>query len=429
MRPDDRRAAMAGSANGDAPRSDVPLETALAALDDELAAAGAQARRALQGSTQPTRVFTNRLREHLLGQIGAPAISSAAGAGAALPRESPRGSRLRTEPVAGEGWLPTPLHPQVARRTPTILPRARWSLLAAAALTTVIVAGALGARFDWLLPAPTSDASRPPATTPPETRTPEPTSPLVVVPVDSAPPVTSATEAPVSTPTPRAEPTPTRKPEPTTKPEPTLPPVGSMELLAKACPGGVILDWTKPSSAVGHYHVLRGFGDSVPATYPAEGAAEIESATSWSAGVTDGYDAGLDGGATAAYRAFAFGGEDHLLAFSPSRTVIAAPARELGTLAVEALGPGSVRLSWGASEVPAACFTYGKLVAAADDPDPSYVKGSPYLAAIGDQATTSITLDGLSSGQTVWLRYELIRVTGTGKFVVGRTDVLQVTYP
>ena len=408
MRPDDRRADITRSSNSDAPRSGVPLEAGLAALDDELAAAGAQARRALRGSTQPTRVFTNRLREQLMGQIGAPALSSSAG-GAALPRESPRASRLRFEPAAGEAWAPIPLRPQLARRTPTVLPRARWAMLTAAALTTVIVAGALGARFDWLLPAPTSDASPPPSTPGPAT--------------------IAATEPPEGTPTPKPEPTPTRKPDPTSKPEPTHPPVGSMELLAKACPGGVVLDWTKPSTEVGHYHVLRSLGDSVPPNYPADGATEIESATSWSAGITDGYDSGLDGGTSAAYRAFAFGAEDQLLALSPSRTVTTATARELGTLTVEALGPGSISVSWGASEVPAACFTYGKLVAAVDDPVPSYLKGSPYLAAIGDQAATSITVDGLSSGQTAWMRYELIRVTGTGKFVVGRSDVIQVTYP
>jgi hypothetical protein len=202
-----------------------------------------------------------------------------------------------------------------------------------------------------------------------------------------------------------------------------------MDLLAKACPGGVILDWTKPSPDVGHYHVLRSLGGEVPATYPADGTTEVDSATTWSAGTTDGFDAGVDGGSSATYRAFAFGAEDQVLATSPSKTVTTVPARSLGTLGVEALGPGSIAVAWGTSEVPAACFSYGKLVASADDPNPSYLNGATYLAVVSDQGTTSVVVDGLPSGQTVWMRYELIRSTSTGAFVVGRTDVVQITYP
>jgi hypothetical protein len=86
-------------------------------------------------------------------------------------------------------------------------------------------------------------------------------------------------------------------------------------------------------------------------------------------------------------------------------------------------------VSWSAAVLNSACFTYGKLVASEEDPDPSYVKGSPYLAAIGDPSATGVTIDGLPSGKTVWMRYELVRVTSTGTFIVGRTSVLQVTYP
>jgi hypothetical protein len=249
-------------------------------------------------------------------------------------------------------------------------------------------------------------------------------SPAAVVPVVTTEP-SKATETPGPKPTPK----PTRKPDATPKPEPTVPPIKPMDLVAKACPGGVVLDWSKPSSAVKHYHVLRSLDGSVPPTYPADGTTEVESATTWSAGETDGFDAGLGGGQATTYRAFAFDAEDQVLAVSPARTVTTASARDLGPLSVEALGAGSIAVSWGASEVPGACFSYGKLVASSDDPEPSYLTGSPYLTAIGDQATTSVTLDGLPSGETVWMRYELIRVTGSGKFVVGRTDVLQVTYP
>jgi hypothetical protein len=40
-----------------------------------------------------------------------------------------------------------------------------------------------------------------------------------------------------------------------------------------------------------------------------------------------------------------------------------------------------------------------------------------------------VTLEGLDPGTTVWMRYEIIRVTSLGKFVVASSDVKQVTYP
>jgi hypothetical protein len=428
MRPDDRRANFGLSAGDGA--ADVPLDAVLAALDDELQAAGAQAGRALRGRTQPTRDFSNRLRDRLLGTVAAPgAVSTPSFDGVARP-EPMRAARLRLAAVAGETWAPAPLQPRLARRTPTVLPRARWALIVAATLTTMLVAGALGARFEWPVPAPTSDASRAPVTVSPDAPSATPlASSDAVLPAETAQPTLAVTPAPAVTPAATPKPTPTRKLDATPKPAPTTTPIGPMDLLAKACPGGVILDWTKPSPEVAHYHVLRSIGGEVPATYPADGTTEVETATTWSAGATDGFDAGLDGGAAATYRAFAFGAEDQVLATSPSRTVTTVAARSLGALSVEALGPGSIAVSWGASEVPAACFSYGKLVVSADDPDPSYLKGSTYLTAIGDQATTSVVVNELPSLTTVWMRYELIRSTGTGAFVVGRTEVLKVTYP
>lgn len=332
-----------------------------------------------------------------------------------------------------------PLEPHFARRAQASRPRARWSLLAAAALTGVVAVGAIGARLDWPVPSPTAEPSGPLASLPavPD-ETPRPSA-AAVAPVESSSPV-GPTKAPDATPTTKpeaTEPSPTKKPQPTPtakpaatpKPEPTAPPIGPMDLMAKACPGGVILDWTKPSTAVHHYHVLRSLDGDVPSSYPASGTTEIESATTWSAGATDGYDASVGGGKAATYRAFAFDAEDNVLAVSPSRSVTTVDAIALGALNVVDNGPGSITVSWSTASVNGACFTYGKLVASVEDPDPSYMKGSPYLAAISDSGAAGVTLDGLESGKTVWMRYELIRVTSTGKFVVGSTNVRQVTFP
>jgi hypothetical protein len=417
MRPEDRRAAMAGSASLGEPLP--PLDADLVPLDEELAAAGVQARRSLHGRTQPTRVFSSALRDRLVGAVAAPTIATAGAATYAAPiRGAVSGSRVRGGPEPGEAWAPRPLEPRLARRTPTVLPRARWTLLAAAALTGVVVVGAMGARLVWPVPAPTARPTAPTASTQ-----------AAVVPVTTTGPATEPTTGPSQpSATPRPEPTPTKKPTATPKPEPTDPPIVPMSLAAKACPGGVVLDWTKPSPAVGHYHVLRSFEGVVAPSYPAPGATEVESATSWSAGITDGFDASFDGGGNSAtYRAFAFDASDHLMAFSPTATVTTVAAISLGSLQVVDNGDGSMTVAWSAADLPDGCFTYGKLVASAEDPDPSYLKGSPYLAVIGDPGTTAVTIDAVSSG--TWLRYELIRGTGTGKFVVGRTAVWQVPNP
>jgi hypothetical protein len=199
--------------------------------------------------------------------------------------------------------------------------------------------------------------------------------------------------------------------------------------MAKACPGGVILDWTKPSIEVEHYHTLRKLGGDVPATYPAAGTTEIETATTYGAGTTDGHDVTPTGGSSATYRSFAFDAEDGLMAYSPSRTVTTVGRMSLGTLSVSPAGAGSVDVGWAAPNVNAACFTYGKLVASEEDPDPSYLKGSAYWAVIDSPTSSGVHLDGLPSGKTVWLKYEVIRVTSTGKFLVAATDVVQVTIP
>ena len=440
MRRDDRWVPIDG---GDAPAS-VPFDADLEALDAELDAAGAQARRALHGKSQPTRVFSNDLRARLVGAFPGAAVDAVGTGAAALGGAAARGSRIRPGlDAAGETWAPVPLEPHIARRTPTVLPRARWAMLAAASLTAVIVAGALGARLDWLLPSPTADPSAAPASGSPPTPKPTPGATLATVPFESsgptrtdaptavptAAPALAPTRPPDATATPKPTPKPTPKATPTPKPDPTKPPVGPMDLLAKACPGGVILDWSKPSTEVGHYHVLRSLDGDVPPTYPAGGTTEIETATSFSAGVTEGFDDSIGGGKAATYRAFAFDADDEVMAYSPSKTVSTLDRIDLGTLGVVANGPGSITVSWSAASFSSACFTYGKVVVSADDPNPSYLKGSAYLAAIGDQGATNVTVEGLEPGATVWMRYEIIRVTSLGKFVVASSDVRQVTYP
>jgi hypothetical protein len=59
-----------GSAPEDQP---LPLDVRLEALDAELRAAGARARAAVRGSTQPTRYFSQQLRSRLVSLLTRPA--------------------------------------------------------------------------------------------------------------------------------------------------------------------------------------------------------------------------------------------------------------------------------------------------------------------------------------------------------------------
>jgi hypothetical protein len=69
----------AAAAGGTRAAFGLPIDVELAAVDRELAQAGAHARRALYGRTQPTRVFTVDVRDWLLRRFGEPASSGVAG--------------------------------------------------------------------------------------------------------------------------------------------------------------------------------------------------------------------------------------------------------------------------------------------------------------------------------------------------------------
>jgi hypothetical protein len=433
MRPDDVMAP--GESISDAA---LPIDTDLQALDAELDEAGVQARRMLHGRSQPTRYFAVDLRARLASAYGTAEAAAPLALDVLAPAGQSRGSRLRPEIVGGETWAPTPLAPRIVRRTPTILPRARWAVLAAATLTGVLVAGTVGANLSWLLPVPPTESSAPSPSVAPVLDAPSPTASAdpAVGPVASDGPAetpaatTAATSTPTPRPTERPRPSPTAKPTP--KPDPTKSPVLPMGFAAKACPGGVVLDWSKPSGDVSRYRVLRAVDGSVAATYPADGTTEVETARSASAGVTDGYDAELTGGDSVTYRAFAFDADDHVLAISPARTVTASSSKSLGTLGYVDNGDGaSITVSWSNPGVAEACFTYGKLVVSDENPEPSYLEGSPYIAVISSSSATGAFVEVPPEwhGKTVWMRYQMIRSTSLGKFAIGATNVIQVTLP
>jgi hypothetical protein len=135
MRPDDQEV-MARTTD---PARTMPLDADLQALHGELEAAGAQARRALHGRTQPTRVFSNDLRARLVAAaMPAPThpTDGFAMLGAAPAAEPDRGLEPRS-PAAGAGERGSTQ--EGSRGMP---PRTRRSLIAVSLFTLVLAAAA-----------------------------------------------------------------------------------------------------------------------------------------------------------------------------------------------------------------------------------------------------------------------------------------------
>ena len=203
-----------------------------------------------------------------------------------------------------------------------------------------------------------------------------------------------------------------------------------MSLVAKACPGGVVLDWSGPDMAgVDHVQVLRGTSAEISAAYPpGDGVEAFDGGYSSDPSKSDGADPTGEAG-SAWYRAVAFSGDNMAMAASSVKAVTTKAIGGLGALGAGGSTPGELTFDWTAFGGSGECFSYYKLVASADDSTPSYLEGAQTLAAIGEQGAAGATVSGLSSGNTFYFRLQVIRATSLGKFVVAQTDVTQHTVP
>ena len=158
MRPDDPMDGRRLPQLGD----ELPGDADFGALEAELTAAGARARRGSPGA--PTPAFAAALRERLVASFGARDEGDGIGLGAwsggavaAVAVDPSRGSpaggstsshahgaddpRIRPLPTGPVNHPPAPLAVRTGLRTPTVLPAPRWSILAAAAALIVAVVG------------------------------------------------------------------------------------------------------------------------------------------------------------------------------------------------------------------------------------------------------------------------------------------------
>src|SRR5690349_5917451 len=111
-------------------RPDDPLLDAdLTWLDDELEHAGATARRLNARAARPSGAFEASLRQRLVAGLAADIAADGAAHDAG-----------RAPAAEHAAWSPVALEPRVVARRPAPMPRARWALVAAAALTAVVAA-------------------------------------------------------------------------------------------------------------------------------------------------------------------------------------------------------------------------------------------------------------------------------------------------
>jgi hypothetical protein len=205
-----------------------------------------------------------------------------------------------------------------------------------------------------------------------------------------------------------------------------------MALTLSGCNGGVVLEWSKVIDArFHHYTTLRSTSAEIPAAYPPQaGAVEVAGTFVKDPAATSATDASAPTGTTLHYRTMALDAENRVIAVSPVQSAMAKPVASLGALtATPAAEPGKTTFGWAPYPGPGACFSYYKLVYSETDPSPSYLAGSPTWAAIGEQATTSVTIGEPVSGTTYHVRLQVIRATAIGKMVVAQTDVLTWTAP
>lgn len=145
MRPDDGRSAFDELMD---PGMDLPFDAALESLDDELTTAGQHARRMLYGRTQPTRLFSNQLRAHLLG---AAVVAAATGTIAVAP--APVGAPARRQGASSSSSAISDRRGSQRGRPSLAVPlRTVLAMLAVAGMTAVLALGALSGTFGPPLP-------------------------------------------------------------------------------------------------------------------------------------------------------------------------------------------------------------------------------------------------------------------------------------
>jgi hypothetical protein len=243
------------------------------------------------------------------------------------------------------------------------------------------------------------------------------------------------TPLPTAAPTPAPDPTPPPPPPPP-PPTPTPPPSGpaTLSLSLKSCDGGVVIQWSKYTGAgFNHYTTLRNTTNNIPLAYPPQaGAVDFGGTYTTDFTKLSAVDATGTPFTTYYYRAMAFDVNDQVIGASAVGSAQAKPTLAMGALGV-APDAGGTMFTWNPYTGPSGCFTYYKLVASPTNANPSYLNGDPYLWAGSTQGDGSVVVPpghpSFVSGQTYFIRIQVIRTTDLGAFVAAQTDVTTYLVP
>jgi hypothetical protein len=203
-----------------------------------------------------------------------------------------------------------------------------------------------------------------------------------------------------------------------------------MTLGLKSCDGGVVISWSKYKAGdFNHYTTLRNTVSNVPMAYPPQGGAvDFGGTYTTDVAALSAVDATGTPGVTYYYRAMAFNAADGVIGATAVGSATALPVASLGTLTA-APDAGGTLFTWTPYAGNGACFTYYKLVASTTNPNPSYLNGDPYIWAGSAQTDGSTVSPDLVSGQTYFLRIQVIRTTSLGSFVAAQSPVTTYTVP
>jgi hypothetical protein len=245
----------------------------------------------------------------------------------------------------------------------------------------------------------------------------------------------SASPSPTVRPTPTATATATAQPTLVATPAPTPRPsgvIGTLDLQATSCPGGVVLEWSALSDAqFHHYTVLRSRLEDIAPDYP-----PVAPAVDWGETyatdpfVTAAVDASVIPSDTVwSYRAMAYDALDQPIAASQVRQASLLQVDSLGAVSVDASADDATRLAWEAFVGSPGCFSWYAVVASRTDSSPDAIIGSESVATISSRTTNELVTRALVPGASYFVRVQAIRATPMGEFVVAQTEVATYAVP
>ena len=245
---------------------------------------------------------------------------------------------------------------------------------------------------------------------------------------DSPSPSPGVGPSPTPSPTPGTTPKPTPTPTASPSPSPSATPRSSLGLAFTACPGGVLLNWSKFSdTGFVAYVTLRSTTTDIPKAYPPHGNAIVVARTT-NRTQTSGADDDVPADRTYFYRTLVLGSGNVVLAASDVETVATVKQADLGPLSVV----GRI-VSWGpfnTSKYPGSCFSEYLVQYYAVDPDTT--PDPSLIGSIGDETVyqTNVAVpQPVGFSYPIWFRVQVVRITAGGQFVVAETTGTSPSYP